>query len=65
MPEQDAIAPDWQAILVFARREFLHVTREARLQGIETLADIPPQRFWQGSELPAGFLADKKAVARA
>jgi hypothetical protein len=27
---------------VFARREFLGVTREAELQDIESLADIPP-----------------------
>jgi hypothetical protein len=62
-PKQDPIAADSQAILVFARREFLDVTREATLQGIESLADIPPQRFWQGAELLAGFLADEEAIA--
>jgi hypothetical protein len=64
-PEQDPIAPNSQAILVFARREFLDVPGEAALQGIKSLADIPPQRFGQGAELLAGFLADKKAVERA
>ena len=64
-PEQDPIAPDSQAILVFAGREFLDITREAALQGIKSLADIPSQRFWQRTELLAGFLTDKKAIAYA
>ena len=50
---------------MFACRELLNVAREAVLQGIESLADIPPQRFWQRAELLAGFVADQKAVARA
>jgi hypothetical protein len=62
-PEQDPIVPNSQTILVFARREFLDVTREANLQGIEALADISPQRFRQGTELLAGFLTDEKAIA--
>jgi hypothetical protein len=41
-PEQNPVAPNSQAILMFARREFLDVTREAELQGLESLADIPP-----------------------
>ena len=44
-PEQDPIVPHSQAILVFARGEFPDVTGEAGLQGIESLANIPPQRF--------------------
>jgi len=44
-PEQDPIVPDSQAILVLARREFLDVTRQAALQSIQSLADIPPQGF--------------------
>jgi hypothetical protein len=48
---------------VFARREFLDVTGEPALQGIESLADIPPQRSWQSAELPAGFLTEEKAIA--
>ena len=62
-PEQKTIAPDSQAILVFACREFLNVAREAALQGIESLADIPPQRLWQCAELLAGFLTDEKLIA--
>jgi hypothetical protein len=62
-PKQDPIVADSQAILVFARREFLDVTHEAALQGIESLADIPPQRFWQRTELLSGFLAYEEAIA--
>jgi hypothetical protein len=64
-PEQETIAPHAQAILVLACRKLLNVAREAALQGVKSLADIPPQSFWQGAELLAGFVAEQKVISRA
>jgi hypothetical protein len=62
--EQPPVSPHAEAIFVIARGEFIDVTREAVLQGVEPLTDVAPQRFRRDPQLLASFLADEEAVTR-
>ncbi len=60
--EQNSVRSDPEAVLVLTRGEFLDITGQGMLQGVEPLADVPSNPFRQGSQLLTGLLADEEAV---
>ncbi len=60
--KQNSVPSDPEAILVLTRGEFLDITGQGMLQGVESLADVPSNPFRQRSQLLTSFLADEEAV---